>query len=78
VDFYPSISEKLLNEALACMGFWFGYYIYHRKRYFNNKTCMKISTFRQRQIMDKKYGSNSLLVDVSMVYMGSFDGAEIC
>jgi hypothetical protein len=21
VDFYPSISEKLLNEALACMGF---------------------------------------------------------
>jgi hypothetical protein len=27
--------------------------------------------------MDKKYGSNSLF-DVSMVYMSSFDGAEIC
>jgi hypothetical protein len=51
VDFYPSISEKLLNEALA----WASELATeNRKRYFNNKTCKKISTFRQRQIMDKK------------------------
>ena len=51
VDFYPSISEKLLNEALAWAS---DLATNHRKRYFNNKTCKKISTFRQRQIMDKK------------------------
>jgi hypothetical protein len=52
VDFNPSISEKLLNEALT----WASdsATIDHRKRYFNNKTCKKIFTFRQRQIMDKK------------------------
>ena len=44
VDFYPSISEKLLNEALA----WAS----ELATITENDT--KISTFRQRQIMDKK------------------------
>jgi hypothetical protein len=73
LDFYPSISEKILNEALA----WASdlatqitendiSIIKHARKsllFGNGKLCM-----------DKKDGSNSLF-DVTM---GSFDGAEIC
>ena len=49
--FLPIHFRKTFKWSIG-LGFRFGYY--HRKRYFNNKTCKKISTFRQRQIMDKK------------------------
>ena len=49
VDFYPS-NSKLLNEALA----WASDLATTTENDISIKKSKKISTFRQRQIMDKK------------------------
>ena len=71
VDFYPSISEKLLNEALA----WASDLATITE---NDISIIKLARkslfFGNGKLWTKKDRSNSLF-DVTM---GSFDGAEIC
>jgi hypothetical protein len=70
-DFYPSISEKLLNEALA----WASDLATITENDISIiKHARKSLLFGNGELWTKKYGSNSLF-DVTM---GSFDGAEIC
>jgi hypothetical protein len=71
VDFYPSISEKLLNEALAQAS--------DLATITENvisviKHARKSLLFGNGKLWTKKDGSNSLF-DVTI---GSFDGTEIC
>ena len=70
VDFYPSISEKLLNEALA----WASDLATITENDISIiKRARKSLLFGNGKLWTKKDGSNSLF-DVTM---GSFDGAEI-
>ena len=71
MDFYPSISEKLLNEALA----WASDLTTITENDISIiKHARKSLLFGKGKLWTKKDGSNSLF-DVTM---GSFDGAEIC
>ena len=71
VDFYTSISEKLLNEALA----WASDLTTITENDISIiKHARKSLLFGNGKLWTKKDGSNSLF-DVTM---GSFDGAEIC
>ena len=71
MDFYPSISEKLLNEALA----WASDLTTITENDISIiKHARKSLLFGNGKLWTKKDGSNSLF-DVTM---GSFDGAEIC
>jgi hypothetical protein len=71
VDFYPSISQKLLNEALAWAS---GLATITENDISIIKRARKSLLFGNGKLWTKKDGSNSL----SDVTMGSFDGAEIC
>ena len=69
VDFYPSISEKLLNEALA----WASDLATITENDISIiKHARKSLLFGNGKLRTKKPGSNSFFT------MGSFDGAEIC
>ena len=71
MDFYPSISEKLLNEALA----WASDLATITENDISIiKHARKYLLFGNGKLWTKKDGSNSLF-DVTI---GSFDGAEIC
>ena len=71
MDFYPSISEKLLDEALA----WASDLTTITENDISIiKHARKSLLFGNGKLWTKKDGSNSLF-DVTM---GSFDGAEIC
>ena len=69
MDFYPSISEKLLNEALA----WASDLATITENDISIiKHARKSLLFSNGKLWTKKDGSNSFFT------MGSFDGAEIC
>jgi hypothetical protein len=70
VDFYPSIYEKLLNEALA----WASDLATITENDISIIKHARKSLLYNGKLWTKKDGSNSLF-DVTM---GSFDGAEIC
>ena len=71
MDFYPSISEKLLNEALAWAS---DLTTITENDILIIKHARKSLLFDNGKLWTKKDGCNSLF-DVTM---GSFDGAEIC